>query len=320
MKAIAWLKYGKPEVLKLEEFERPIPRSKEILIKIHASSVTTGDARLRSSKFPLGFWLLTRLAFGLTRPRKKIPGMDFSGEVSSIGKDVNLFKEGDMVYGTAGMKLGANAEYICLDQDSAIALKPNNVTHEQAAAVVFGGLTSIHFLRDVADIKRGQKVLINGASGAVGTASIQIAKYFGAIVTGICSAANIELVESLGALNVIDYTKVDISQANQKYDVILDAVGNLSIAKTKNSLTKEGKLILINADLPTILFSFFQRNVFCGVSAESKETLAFLKERVEADEFYAVIDKVYSLEQIAEAHRYVDTGRKKGNVVITVST
>tara|TARA_R110001583_G_scaffold195327_1_gene371714 strand:+ start:100 stop:1071 length:972 start_codon:yes stop_codon:yes gene_type:complete len=318
MKAIAWTNYGKPEVLKLREFKKPYPKNNEVLIKIHASTVTAGDARLRALNVPAGFALLTRLAFGLTKPRKHISGMDLSGEIESIGKDVTLFKKGDMVYGTTGMQLGANAEYVCLSQQSTLVKKPNNYTYEEAAAVIFGGLTAIYFLRDKVDIKRGQKVLINGASGSVGTASIQIAKYFGADVTGICSTSNIELVESLGATNTIDYTKVDVNQNNQRYDVILDTVGNLSLNQSRNNLTKEGKLILINANLSTILSSIIQNNVICGVADESKESLNFLKNLAETGKFKAVIDKTYTLEKTAEAHSYVDTGRKKGNIVITM--
>ncbi|MCM8854867.1 MAG: NAD(P)-dependent alcohol dehydrogenase, partial [Candidatus Thiodiazotropha sp.] len=179
MKAIAWTKYGAPEVLKLIELEKPSPKKDEVLIKVHASSVTAGDCRLRAFKVPMGFWLLTRLAFGLTKPRNPIPGMDISGEIESIGKNVKLFKEGDKVYGTTGMRLGANAEYTCLYENAALVNKPNNISHEQAVAIIFGGLTAIHFLKDKANIQRGQKVLVNGASGAVGTASIQLAKYLG---------------------------------------------------------------------------------------------------------------------------------------------
>ncbi len=318
MKAIAWIKYGAPEVLELRELEKPTPNSDEVLIKIHASSVTAGDCRLRAFKIPMGFWLPTRLVFGLTKPRNQIPGMDISGEIESVGKAVKLFKKGDKVYGTTGMKLGANAEYTCLSENSALVKKPNNITHEQAAAVIFGGLATIHFLRDKANIQKDQKVLVNGASGAVGTASIQLAKYFGAEVTGICSTSNIELVESLGAKKVIDYTKEDFTKNKEVYDVILDAVGNLSSLQCKESLAKQGKLILINTGLLTNLLSIARKNIICGVAGESKESLDFLRERVEAGDIEAVIDRTYPLEQTAEAHRYVDTGHKKGSVVISV--
>lgn len=318
MKAIAWTKYGAPEVLELKEFERPSPKNDEVLIKIHATSVTAGDCRLRAFKVPTGFWLLTRLAFGLTKPRMPIPGMDISGEIESVGKDVKLFEKGDKVYGTTGMRLGANAEYTCLSENSALVKKPNNISYEQAAAVLFGGLTAIHFLRDKAHIQRSQKVLVNGASGAVGTASVQLAKYFGAEVTGVCSASNIELIQSLGAKEIIDYTKSDFTRNNKEYDVILDTVGNLSLQQCKRSLTKQGKLILINTGLLTNLLSIVKNNVICGVAGESKEGLNFLRERIESGDIEAVIDRVYPLEKTAEAHRYVDMGHKKGNVVISV--
>ncbi len=318
MKAIAWTKYGAPEVLKLKEFEKPSPKNSEVLIKIHASSVTAGDCRLRAFKVPMGFWLPTRLVFGLTKPRIPIPGMDISGEIESVGKDVKLFKKGDKVYGTTGMRLGANAEYTCLSENSALVKKPNNMTHEQAAAVLFGGLTAIHFLRDKANLQGGQKVLVNGASGAVGTASIQLAKHLGAEVTGVCSTSNIELVKSLGAKEVIDYTKEDFTKSKETYDVILDAVGNLSLPQCKKSLTKQGKLILINTGLLTNLLSIARKNVICGVAGESREALDLLRERVEAGDIEAVIDRTYPLKKTAEAHRYVDKGHKKGSVVISI--
>lgn len=318
MKAIAWTKYGEPDVLKLKDFEKPSPKSDEVLIKIHASSVTAGDCRIRATKVPMGFWLLTRLAFGLTKPRKPISGMDISGEIEIIGNNVTLFKKGDKVYGTTGMRLGANAEYTCLPAKSSFVIKPKNSTHEQAAATIFGGITAIHFLRDKANIQNGQKVLINGASGSVGTASIQLAKYFGAEVTGVCSTSNTKLVESLGANRVIDYTKENFTKNNETYDVILDTVGNLSLSQCKELLTKNGKLVLINTELLTNLLSIFTKTLICGVAIESKEGLDFLRERIEAGDIAAVIDRTYPLEKTAEAHRYVDKGHKKGNVVISV--
>ncbi len=318
MKAIAWTKYGAPEVLELREFEKPSPKNKEVLVKIHASSVTAGDCRLRAFKIPVGFWLPTRLVFGLIKPRNPIIGMDISGEIESVGEDVTQFKKGDKVYGTTGMRLGANAEYTCLPENSALVKKPNNMSHEQAVATIFGGLTAIHFLRDKANIQRGQKVLVNGASGAVGSASIQLAKYFGAEITAVCSTSNIELVASLGAKKVIDYTEEEFTKSRESYDVILDTVGNLSLPQCEKLLRKQGKLILINTGLLTNLSSVIKKNLICGVAGESKEGLNFLKERIEAGDFKAVIDRTYSLEQTAEAHRYVDAGHKKGNVVISV--
>lgn len=318
MKAIAWTKYGVPDVLKGKEFKKPAPKRNEVLIKIHASTVTAGDCRLRALNVPIGFWIPTRLAFGLIKPRAKIIGMEISGEIASIGKAVTLFKKGDRVYGTTGMRLGANAQYICLPEKSALVKAPLHTSHEQAVATIFGGLTAIHFLRDKAKLRRGQKILINGASGAVGTVSIQLAKYLGAEVTGVCSTSNMDLVKSLGAKKVIDYTKENILENNESYDVILDAVGNLSLPQCKALLAKEGKLILINAGLFTNLMSIFNKQVICGVAGESKERLSFLRERIEAGDITAVIDMVYPLEQTATAHRYVDKGHKKGSVVISI--
>ena len=318
MKAIAWTKYGAPDVIELKEFKKPSPQNSEVLIKICASSVTVGDCRLRACKVPMGFWLLTRLAFGLIKPRASIIGMELSGEVESVGKDVTLFKKGDKVYGTTGMKLGANAQYICLPESSALVKKPNNITDEQAAAVIFGGLAAIHFLKDKVNLQKGQKVLINGASGAVGTASIQLATFLGAEVTGVCSTTNIELVKSLGAKEVIDYTKENFTKNKKTYDVILDAVGNLSLPQCEKSLTEQGTLILMNTGLLTNVLSLVKQSLICGVAGESKEGLNFLRERVEAGDIKAVIDRVYSLAQTVEAHRYVDRGHKKGSVVLFV--
>lgn len=318
MKAIAWTNYGNPEVLQLKELEKPVPKDNEVLIKIKASSVTAGDCRLRAFNVPTGFWLPTRLVFGLSKPRNKIMGMDVSGEVESVGQAVKLFKKGDQVYGTTGIRLGANAEYACLPENAALVIKPSKVSHAQAAAIIFGGMTAIHFLRDKANIQRGQTVLINGASGAVGTASIQLANYLGAEVTGVCSTSNIEWVRTLGAKNVVDYTQEDCTKYAETYDVILDAVGNLTTAQCEKMLRPQGKVLLINTGLVTNLLSIFKSNLICGVAAENKEILNFLKERVEAGDITAMVDKTYRLEETAEAHAYVDTGRKKGSVVIAI--
>lgn len=319
MKAVRWTGYGAPEVLILDKFNKPTPKDDEVLIKIYASTVTAGDVRLRATKVSMGFWLPTRLAFGLTKPRKQIPGMELSGEIEAIGKNVTLFNKGDTVYGTTGMALGAHAEFVCLSESSNIVRKPNNITHEQAVGVVFGGLTALHFLGEKVKVTKGQKVLINGASGAVGTASVQLAHYYGAEVMGICSTKNIKLVQSLGAKNVIDYTREDFTSRIGNYDVILDAVGNLSLAQCSGLLTENGKLILINAGLFTNLSSLVRKNLICGVAGESKEALNFLKERIGAYDIKVVVDKVYPLDKIVEAHRYVDLGHKKGSVVIAVT-
>jgi len=318
MKAIAWTKYGEPDVLKIIEIKKPIPRESEVLIKIHSSTVTTGDARLRSFKVPIGFWLPTRLAFGFFKPRKTIPGMDFSGEVESIGKDVTLLNVGDKVYGTSGMHLGTNAEFICLPEKAALIKKPNEIDYDDAVAILFGGQTAIHFLKEKAKLGIGQNILINGASGAVGTASIQLAKYLGAEVTGICSTTNIELIKSLGANKTIDYTKENIEKTEEVYDVILDTVGNFPLSRCKHLLKKQGRLISINSGLLTNLLAIFKKNLICGIAGESKESIEFLKKLALTGNIKPVIDRVYPLEKIIEAHRYVDKGHKKGNVVISI--
>lgn len=318
MKAIVWSDYGSPDVLRFTEVDKPTPKKDEVLIKIHATTVNSGDCRLRGFDVPKGFWLPARFAYGLRKPRTTIPGMDFSGEIESAGEDVKLFDKGDHICGTTGMHLGAHAEYICLSEKNTLVQKPDNLHHEEAVAVIFGGLTAIHFLRDKADVQRGQRVLVNGASGAVGTASIQLAKYYGADVTGVCSAANLALVESLGADKVVDYTHEDFTQNGEVYDVILDTVGNLTMSRCKKSLTPQGKLVLINTGLLTTLQSLVSRKLICGVAAESKEALAFLSELAAAGAMKPIIDRVYPLQQTAEAHRYVETGRKRGSVVITV--
>ena len=318
MKAVAWTKYGKPDVLKVIEVEKPVPKENEVLIKICSSTVTVGDARLRSFSVPTGFWLPTRLVFGFFKPRKTIPGMEFSGKIEEVGKAVTLFDVGDDVYGTSGMYLGANAEYICLPEKAVFVKKSNEITHSDAVATLFGGQTAIHFLQEKAKLKVGQNILINGASGSVGTASIQLAKYLEADVTGVCSTVNIELVKSLGANKVIDYTKENIEETREVYDVILDAVGNLPLSRCKHLLKKQGKLISINAGLLTNLRAIFTKALISGVAGESKEYIELLKSLTTTGVINPVIDKIYPLEQIVEAHRYVDEGHKKGNVVISL--
>ncbi|MBB3167402.1 NAD(P)-dependent alcohol dehydrogenase [Simiduia aestuariiviva] len=315
MKAAIWTAYGTPDVLQVQEVDKPIPKDNEVLIRIAASTVTAGDSRMRRCDVPSGFWLPSRLAFGLFKPRKTITGMDFSGEVVAVGKGVSLFKTGDRVFGSTGMALGTNAEYTCIAENKSIINIPNSISHTDAVALIFGGITALHFL--TGRIKQGSKVLINGASGSVGSAAVQLAKSFGAEITGICSGGNRDLVLSLGADKVIDYTKNEFANDVVVYDVILDAVGNLSYAGCKKSLSKSGILILINAGLGTIISSLFNRQVICGVAVESKERLHEILRLYESKQLMPVIDKTYPLEKIAEAHRHVDTGHKKGNVVIT---
>ena len=321
MKAIVCTKYGPPEVLRFKEVEKPVPKDNEVLIKVYASSVTRGDCRIRSFTFPLWFWLPGRIMFGFIKPRKKIPGCDLAGEIEFTGKDVKLFKKGDLVFGyTKGVSFnGCNARYKCLPDDGLLAIKPANITYEEAAAVPIGGLTALHFLRKGA-IRDGQTVLIYGASGSVGTFAVQLARYFGAEVTGVCSTANMELVKSLGADKVIDYTKEDFTRNGQTYDAIFDAVEKTSFSRCKDSLKQKGVYITVAWPLLQALRASLTggKKLIFGIAPNNTEDLIFLKELIEAGKIKSVIDRCYPLEQTAEAHRYVDKGHKKGNVVITL--
>jgi len=319
MKAIAWSAYGKPSVLNCIELEKPTPKNNEVLVKIYVSSVTTGDARLRSLNVPSGMGFLTRLAFGIKKPKKLIPGMEFSGEVVSVGDTVTQFKIGDRVFGTTGMNMGAHAEYTCINENHAVVKIPDNLSYKNAVSLMFGGLTAIHFLHNKVGIKKDDKVLINGASGAVGTAAIQLAKYYGAEVAGVCSESNVALITSLGADRTIDYTQEDFTQKQNTYDIILDTVGNVSFTQCQQSLTPSGKAILINTGMGTILHSLFNSHLVCGVADENKESLNFLIELYNAKKLIPVIDKTYPLEKIVDAHTYVDKGHKKGNVLLTIA-
>jgi NADPH:quinone reductase-like Zn-dependent oxidoreductase len=322
MKAVICTKYGPPDVLQIKEVEKPTPKDDEILVKIHATSVHIGDWRLRSFTVPLLFRIPFRIGMGFRGPRRRILGEEFAGEIEAIGKDVRRFKEGDSVFGDTGSVLGAYAEYVCLPEKGIFVTKPGCMTYEDAAAGPVSTLAALYYLRR-GDIKNGQKILINGASGALGTAAVQLAKHFGAEVTGVCSTANIELVKSLGADQVIDYTQEDFAKNGEAYDIIFDAVSKRSFSQCKDSL-KEGGIYFLSVPTLAIFLQMLwtsmigSKKAILGIPKSSIEDLVFLKELIEAKKIKPVIDRTYLLEQIAEAHRYVEKGHKKGNVVITV--
>jgi len=325
MKAIVYEKYGPPDVLQLKEAEKPVPGVNEVLIRVRATSVTTGDCNLRGFTFvPPGFGPLPRLMFGIRQPKRTILGVELAGEIEAVGKSVKSFKAGDSVFGIDSTRLGGYAEYACRPEAGALAIKPANMTFAQAAVVPFGAGTALFFLRDLAQIQNGQKVLIIGASGGVGTYAVQLARYFGAEVTGVCRTANLEWVKSLGAERVVDYTREDLTQNGEKYDIILDTVvGKTSFSRYKNSLSPRGRYLAVAGGLSEAFQMWWTsmtggRKVLWGAAPEKKEDLLFLKALIEAGQIQAVIDRQYPLEQTAEAHRYADEGHKKGNVVISV--
>jgi NADPH:quinone reductase-like Zn-dependent oxidoreductase len=318
MRAIVYTEYGPAEVLQLTEVENPIPRDNEVLIRIYAVSVNIGDIWARNfkeitpSKFtmPLPLWLPSRMYFGFTKPRINILGSEFAGEIEAAGKDVKRFRKGDQVFGYRGQSMGANAEYLCMPEDGSVAPKPANMTYEEAATVPYGALTALSLQRKV-KIQRGQKVLINGASGSIGSAAVQLARYFGADVTGVCGTPRLEFVKALGADKVIDYTREDFTKNGETYDLIFDILGVSSFSSCQNSLKRNGIYLLASFKMKELFQMLWTsvtggKKVICALSSESPEDLVFIKELVEAGKIKSIIDKRYPLEQAAEAHRYVE--------------
>lgn len=323
MKAAVYRRFGGPEVVKIEEMPKPVPKNDEVLVKIYTSTVSVADHRVRAMDLPKGLWFFGPLALGVFAPRKKVLGMDLAGVVEAVGSEVSKFKVGDEIIALPGDKFGGHAEYKCIQQDGPIALKPKNMNFEEAVTLLFGGLTALAYF-ERAKIKPGDEVLVNGASGAVGTAAIQLAKHSGAVVTGVCSGANRELVMSLGADHVIDYTKEDFTKNGKLYDVIVECVGNAPFEQANGSIKPGGALLLIISDLKGMFFA--KRNsrksgklITAADWKPTHEALAYLVKLVEAGDFKAVIDRTYDFSNIVEAHRHVDTGHKKGNVVLRVN-
>lgn len=325
MKAILNTKFGPPELLHYDEVEKPVPQDNEILIKIYATTVSTGDCNARDFTFaPKALQFPARLiVFGITKPRIKILGTELAGVVEAVGSRVTRFKTGDHVFGSSGMSMATHAEYTCKPEDGPLAIKPANLSFEEAAAVPFGAHTALYYLRDKGNIQAGQKILINGASGSIGTFAVQLAKHFDTDVTGVCSTGNVEMVKSLGADRVIDYTSEDFTTSNQSYDLIFDVVGKTSFSRCKGLLKPNGVFlpcVMGLTEMFQILWTGVRggRKVKGGVTNEKVEDLVFLKELIEAGKLKPVIDRRYPLKETAEAFRYVEKGHKKGNVVITI--
>ena len=322
MKAIVCSRYGSPDVLQVKEVPKPVPRDNEVLIKVLATTVTAGDWRVRSMDLPTGFRLLGRLALGIRKPRQPILGTELSGEIEAVGKAVTRWKPGDQVFAFSDLRMGCHVEWKCMPEDGAVVAKPANLTHEEAASLSFGGTTALTYLRK-GKIQRGDRVLVNGASGGVGTAAVQLAKHFGAHVTGVCSGGNFELVRSLGADALIDYTKEDFTKNGETYDIIVDTAGTAPFSRSKGSLGKGGRLLQVLAGLPDLLRAPWislttDKKVIAGPQSPSPDDVRFLAALAEKGELKPVIDRRYPFDQIADAHRYVDAGHKKGSVVITL--
>ncbi|MGB7054431.1 MAG: NAD(P)-dependent alcohol dehydrogenase [bacterium] len=330
MKAIVFTEYGPPDVLQLKEVEKPTPKDNEVLIRVYATPVTFGEIKARNFTFsPREFWLplllypIARMQMGYRKPKKQILGSEFAGEMESVGKEVTQFRKGDHVFGYVGPSFGANAEYMTMPEDGVLAIKPANMTYEEAAVVPFNAITALVFIRDKGNVQSGEKVLINGASGGIGQFAVQYAKHYGAEVTGVCSTMKIEFVKSLGADHVIDYTNEDFTKNGQTYDMIFDTARVTSFSRCKSSLKPDGRYLLAvfkTRELLQMLWTSMTggKKVICAMAPTKTEDLIFIKELIEAGELKSVIDKSFPLEQTAEAHRYVESGQKKGNVVITV--
>ena len=323
MKAIVHTKYGPPDELQLKEIEKPVPGDNEVLIKIHASTVTTSDCNVRNFTFvPKSFMFLSRILFGFNNPKITILGIDLAGEIEAVGKDVTLFKVGDHVFGSPGTKMGGHAEYSCVPENGALAIKPADMHWEEAATISLAGNTALFFIRDLGKIQSGQKILIHGASGAIGTYAVQLAKFYGAEVTGVCSATNAEMVKFLGADKVIDYTKEDFTKSDERYDFVFDVVGKTTFSQCRGILKPKGIYLENMLELKDILRMMWTsitdgKRIKGGVSKESAENLNFFRELFESGKLKPVIDRIFPLERTAEAFQYVEQGHKKGNVVIT---
>lgn len=330
MKAIVYTQYGPPDVLHIEEVAKPAPKDNEILIRVHAAPVGFGDLIARKFNeitpgrfsMPLLFWIITRMYFGFSKPKVNILGSEFAGVVEAVGKDVQSYKVGDPVFGYRGQSMGTYAEYICMSENGMVAPKPASMTLAEAAAVPYGALTALALLRS-AGLQSGQKVLINGASGGIGSAAVQLARYYGAEVTGVCGAPRLEFVKSLGASRVIDYTIEDFTQNGETYDLIFDILGKSSFARCKNSLKPGGRYLLASFKMKQLLQMLWTsitggKKVICALSNEKPEDLRFIKELCEQGKIQTFIDRRYPMEQAAEAHRYVEQGHKKGSVIITI--
>jgi NADPH:quinone reductase-like Zn-dependent oxidoreductase len=330
MKAVVYTEYGSPDVLHVKEVAKPALNDNEVLVRVQAAPVNFGDLLARNFKsvsprqfsMPIFFWLPARLAFGFRKPTKNILGSEFAGEVEAVGAAVTRFKPGDQVFGYRGQSMGAYAEYLCMPEGGMLALKPANMTFEEAATVPYGALTALSLLKKV-NLQRGQKVLINGASGGIGSAAVQLAKYFGAEVTGVCGTPRLEFVKALGADKVIDYTREDFTRNGEAYDLIFDILGKSSLARGKRSLKPDGRYLFASFKMKHLVQMLWtkiagSRKVICALSSEKTEDLTFIKELIEAGQYRAIIDKCYPLERAAEAHRYVESGCKAGSVVITM--